>query len=48
MKMVAVVAVPVAAKNTTATIKIAHSTRLSRFFVAVVAVLLTSRQISKS
>ena len=44
MKMVAVVAVPVAVKNTTATTSNAHSARLSALSVAVVAVLSTSRQ----
>ena len=42
--MVAVVAVPVAAKITTATIPNAHSARVSGLSVAVVAVLSTSQQ----
>ncbi len=42
--MVAVVAVPVAVKITTATTPNAHSARLSVLLVAVVAVLLTSQQ----
>lgn len=44
MKMVAVVAVPVAVKITTATTPNAHSTRLLVLSVAVVAVLSTSQQ----
>lgn len=44
MKMVAVVAVPVAVKITTATTPNAHSARLSVLSVAVVAVLSTSQQ----
>ena len=44
MKMVAVVAVPVAVKITTATTPNAHSARVSVLLVAVVAVLSTSQQ----
>ena len=44
MKMVAVVAVPVAVKITTATTPNAHSARVSVLSVAVVAVLSTSQQ----
>lgn len=44
MKMVAVVAVPVAVKITTATTLNAHSASLSVLLVAVVAVLSTSQQ----
>lgn len=46
-KTVAVVAVPVAVKKSTATMINAHSARLSWHLVAVVAVVLTSRRISE-